>query len=108
MNYYKDKATNVVYAYDDEQLSQVARLTELEFLISEKEPLFINAEDNLQRAQTVFDDLVNSFSDELSEDDNYELNEKIEVAKIDLDNKLFEFNEVFQEYQPLKVEYDSV
>lgn len=108
MNYYKNKATNVVYAYDDEQLSQVARLTELERLLSEKEPLFINAQDNLQRVQTVFDDLVNSFSDEPSEDDNHELNEKIEVAKIDLDNKLFEFNEVFQEYQPLKVEYDSV
>ncbi|MEY1162549.1 tail fiber assembly protein [Providencia manganoxydans] len=108
MNYYKDKSTNVVYAYDDEQLAQVARLSELEALLSQKEPLFINAQDNLQRAQTVFDDLVNSFSYELSEDDNYELNEKIEVAKIDLDNKLFEFNEVFQEYQPLKVEYDSV
>lgn len=108
MNYYKDKTTNIVYVYDDEQLSQVARLSELELLLSEREPLFIDVQNNLQHAQIAFDDLVNSFNDELSEEAIDELNERIEVAKIDLDNKSSDFHEIAQEYQPLKIEYDSV
>lgn len=35
MNYYKDKKTTIVYAYDDEQLAQVARLNEIERLMSQ-------------------------------------------------------------------------
>ena len=33
MTYYKDKKSGAVFAYDDEQLSQVARLTEIESLL---------------------------------------------------------------------------
>lgn len=35
MKYYKDKKTNIVYAYDDKQLAQVARLNEIERLMSQ-------------------------------------------------------------------------
>ncbi|WP_426099108.1 tail fiber assembly protein [Providencia sp. PROV200] len=108
MNYYKDKTTNTVYAYDDAQLSQVAKLTELEFLLSEKEPLFIVAQSNLQQAQFELDDLVESFNEDLSEDEINALNEKTEAAKINLDNQLAEFDNIAQEYQSLKIEYDSV
>lgn len=108
MNYFKDKATQVVFAYDDEQLAQAERLTELELLIQETEPTYLLADEKLQQTQFILDGLIASISDDLSENQSIELNKQIEVAKIDVERALDEFNIANEKYQPIKAEYDAV
>ncbi|WP_181420501.1 tail fiber assembly protein [Providencia rettgeri] len=108
MNYFKDKATQVVFAYDDEQLAQAERLTELELLIQETEPTYLLADEKLQQTQFILDGLIASISDDLSENQSIELNKQIEVAKIDVERALDEFNIANEKYQPVKAEYDAV
>ncbi|WP_442959818.1 tail fiber assembly protein [Providencia sp. PROV136] len=108
MNYFKDKATQVVFAYDDEQLAQAERLTELELLIQETEPTYLLADEKLQQTQFILDGLIASISDDLSENQSIELSKQIEVAKIDVERALDEFNIANEKYQPIKAEYDAV
>lgn len=98
MRYYKDKDTNEVYAYDDEQLAQAARLTELEQLIEQMEPNFLAAKNELQ---ITIEDLNQAKED--SEPD-LDIKEKELTYKSALD----EFNLIDSEYTPLKDEYDAI
>ncbi|MDI7238750.1 tail fiber assembly protein [Providencia huaxiensis] len=107
MVYYKDKA-GLVCAYTPEQLNAVSRLTELEVMISEKEPNFLDAQNNLHKAQGVVDDLTNLLNEELCEDEFNALNAKIAVAKTEVTELELVFNQIELEYQPIKDEFDAV
>lgn len=120
MKYYKDK-DNVVFAYDDEQLVQVVRLSEVESLLGEKEPVFIAASNHLQQATLELDEanellnatVANSVSDD--EETGIENDEEIQRVKlivIDKESQLEDakvaFNQIESEYQPLKDEFDAI
>ncbi|MEX9565385.1 tail fiber assembly protein [Morganella morganii] len=98
MKYYKDKDMGDVYAYDDEQLAQVARLNELERLIEQTEPDFLAAKDGLQVA---LEDLNQAKGDGESDLD-------IEEKELTYKSALDEFNLIDSEYTPLKDEYDAI
>ncbi|MDH0356721.1 tail fiber assembly protein [Morganella sp. GD04133] len=116
MKYYKNKE-NAVYAYDDACLSQVAALTVLESLISEKEPeltdadsRFRYAEHELNEAKKRLNQLFESPED--SENANTEetatLMRDVEEKTIIYDEAAREFNRVKTDYQQLEAEYDAV
>ncbi|MEX6025712.1 tail fiber assembly protein [Providencia vermicola] len=108
MNYFKDKKTQTVFAYDEEQLAQTERLIELELLIQEIEPTYLLAHEKLQQTQFILDELMDSIRDDLSENQLIELNKQIEGAKIDVERALDEFNIANEKYQPVKAEYDAI
>ena len=120
MKYYKDK-DNVVFAYDDEQLAQVSRLSELESLLGEKEPVFIVANNQLQQATLELNEAVellnvtiaNSASDdeEIAIENDEEI-KRIKLIVVDKESQLEDakvaFNQIESEYQPLKDEFDAI
>lgn len=120
MKYYKDTNLNV-YAYDDEQLAQVTRLTEVESLLQEKEPNFIEANQSVEQATLELNDVkvqletvIDSSSGEGEETaiDNHEEIQRLTLAVEEKTAKLKEatiaFNQIESEYQPLKDEFDSI
>lgn len=120
MKYYKDTNLNV-YAYDDEQLAQVTRLTEVESLLQEKEPNFIEVSQSVEKAALELNDakvqleavIDNSPSDgEESAIDNHEevqrLTLVVEEKTAQLDEATIAFNQIESEYQPLKDEFDAI
>lgn len=123
MNYYKDKKTNQVYAYDANQLEQVARLTELEQLLTESEPDFIDARSRLQHATEELEDAKQQLeennalilSEGHNEESQVELLKKREELMQYVDEKLENYNDALLAYHkaelgylPLKNEYDAV
>lgn len=120
MKYYKDK-DNVVFAYDDEQLVQVTRLSELESLLGEKEPVFIVANNQLQQATLELNEAVellnvtvaNSASDdeEIAIENDEEI-QRIKIIVVEKESQLEDakvaFNQIESEYQPLKDEFDVI
>ncbi|MEY0338570.1 tail fiber assembly protein [Providencia stuartii] len=108
MNYYRDKKTNEVYSYDDEQLSQVSRITELEKLLTEKEPLFLASQSNFNQKQDALNILIEQLNalGEASNDDS--LNMQIEVAKNERDIASQNFVIIESEYNQLKTEYGDI
>lgn len=120
MKYYKDK-DNAVFAYDDEQLSQVACLSVLEVAIQEKEPLFVEAENNLKFAMQELNEakaqLDTAIANSVTDDEDTANESLIEIEKKTLifDDKTAkfeklhaEFENIKSEYQPLKDEYDAI
>lgn len=119
MKYYKD-TNSVVYAYDDEQLAHVSRLTELEVLLQEKEPTFINASKNLEYAIL---DLNNAKARLLELTSNFQSNDEditiendeeiqratrlVEDCESKLDEASISFAQIESEYKPLKDEFDT-
>ncbi|HEQ1857023.1 TPA: tail fiber assembly protein [Providencia alcalifaciens] len=112
MTYYKNKKTGEVFAYDDGQLSQVDRLTELEGLIKDTEPKFINASNNLQQAEielkTAHEKLADAVKNEDEESTILVLEANANVAAEKRNNALIEFNVATSKYKPLKAEYDAI
>ncbi|EMI7064820.1 tail fiber assembly protein [Providencia rettgeri] len=121
MNYYRDKNTDSVFAYDDEQLSKVARLSELEVTIQEKEPLFVEAGNNLQLAMQELNEakvqLDTAITNSVTDDEDKANECIIEIEKktqiFDAKNEKFKelltvFELIESEYQPLKDEYDVI
>ncbi|MGX4745631.1 tail fiber assembly protein [Providencia rettgeri] len=120
MKYYKDNTGNV-FAYDDEQLAQVARLTELELLIKDKEPEFNDASSKLQQASLEFNEaneLLHSTrqrsetnDESISIEDNEEI-QQLTLIVNDRQSKLDEvtvaFEQIESEYTPLKKEHDAI
>lgn len=98
MNYFKDKKTNAVYAYDDEQLSQVSRLNELDRRLKEVESDFLAAKNELEVA---LEDL-----NQVKE--NGETDSVINEKKSTYESALDEFNLIGGEYTPLKNEYEAI
>ncbi|WP_307773466.1 tail fiber assembly protein [Providencia stuartii] len=120
MRYYKDNQ-NVVFAYDDEQLAQVARLSEVESLLSEKEPAFISVSNDLQQATLDFNEakdalnmtITHSASDDEciaieNEDEIQRLTLVVEGKTTELDEATAVFTKIEAEYQPLKDEFESI
>ncbi len=110
MNYYRDKKTNEVYAYDDEQLSQVSRITELEKLLTEKEPLFLTSQSNFNQKQDALNVLIEQLNalDEALDDDIGTLKIQIEAATNERDIASQDFVVIESEYNQLKTEYDDI
>ncbi|MEQ4660330.1 tail fiber assembly protein [Providencia rettgeri] len=120
MRYYKDK-DNVIFAYDDEQIAQVTRLSELESLLGEKEPVFIVANNQLQQATLELNEAVellnvtiaNSASDdeEIAIENDEEI-KRIKLIVVDKESQLEDakvaFNQIESEYQPLKDEFNAI
>lgn len=116
MNYFKKKENGFVFAYDDEQLLQVARLTELELLLQEKEPLFISVKKKLDVAFKELQDAEIQLQQFISATPNEELggNEEISQLTQSVDTKTSEYNtalielsDIEQDYQSLKGEYEA-
>ncbi|EPJ0400771.1 tail fiber assembly protein [Providencia rettgeri] len=120
MKYYKDNQ-NIVFAYEVEQLAQVARISELELLLSEKEPIFIDASNHLQQSTLELNEvnellnitIANSVSDdeEIAIKNNEEI-QRIKLIVVDKESQLedakVDFNQIESEYQPLKDEFDAI
>ncbi|MEX9943255.1 tail fiber assembly protein [Providencia rettgeri] len=121
MNYYKDKTTQEVFAYSDTDLNSVSRINELETIIPDKEPIFIEAESQLQQSlialEKASENLDIAQQTEVPEDEDLrnEFNDKIEkltqefnAASQQYQDALEAFNAIQSEYQPIKDEYDSI
>ncbi|WP_282565693.1 tail fiber assembly protein [Providencia rettgeri] len=120
MKYYKDNQ-NVVFAYEVEQLAQVARISELELLLSEKEPIFIDASNHLQQSTLELNEanellnitIANSVSDdeEIAIKNDKEI-QRVKLIVVDKESQLEDakvaFNQIESEYQPLKDEFDAI
>ncbi|WP_430248441.1 tail fiber assembly protein [Providencia sp. PAZ2] len=121
MNYFKNK-NNDVYAYDDEQLMQVARLSELEQLILEKEHALENMRSELNAALNILNELKAAFNDEASreiDEDDIDAQEIHKDTLIKLESDVFNNFKAYEdinakfvnaetEYLALKNECDSV
>ncbi|WP_307773608.1 tail fiber assembly protein [Providencia stuartii] len=113
MNYYKDKGTGVVCAYDNEQLEQVIRLTELDQLIQQKEPAFTHASNTLQQAALEFSEAkelfeLESMKSSPNDDELNELKLIVDEKSVVYEEALSIFNQIEPEYQPIKDEYDAI
>lgn len=120
MKYYKDTNSDV-YAYDDEQLAQVTRLTEIELLLQEKEPTYIEAAKHFEQSTSDLNDanaqleaLIASFTGD-EEDISHENSEEIQRLTLDVEGKTTQldeatiaFNQIESEYRPLKDEFDAI
>ncbi|WP_275669886.1 tail fiber assembly protein [Photorhabdus luminescens] len=108
-SYYRDKK-NEVHAYSEEQLNTVTRLTELELLIAEKEPIYLDAQNKLLQKEAGLNLLIEQRHslNETSENDINTLNQKIELATEEYDETLQFFNQIEEESQPMKAEYDAL
>lgn len=112
MIYFKDSQRNV-FGYPKEDIAQTERLTELETLIEEKEPIFTRAKMQLQQKQDALDELVVQFnnlmsSDEVSDDEFQQLHQRVITATEERDLSLVEFNEINSVYSPIKEAFDAV
>ncbi|WP_108477910.1 tail fiber assembly protein [Providencia alcalifaciens] len=120
MQYFIDK-NKEIFAYSDEQLSQVQRISELEVAIQEKEPSFVEAENNLQIARLELteskEQLDIAVANSVTVDEDKANECLIEIEKktqiFDAKNEKFEellteFERIKSEYQPLKDEYDAI
>ncbi|MEQ5740596.1 MULTISPECIES: tail fiber assembly protein [Providencia] len=121
MNYYKDKTTQEVFAYSDTDLNSVSRINELEPIIIEREPIFIEANSQLQQSLIALEkagenlDIAQQIEVPEDEDLRNEFNDKIEkltqefnAASQQYQDALEAFNAIQSEYQPIKDEYDSI
>ncbi|MEY0594852.1 tail fiber assembly protein [Providencia manganoxydans] len=123
MIYYKD-TENHVYSYAKSDIEQVSKLTELEALIAEQEPIYANASANLQRAETELASTKELLELEISKtapegeneaDWQIQHDESIKKLTLDVDEKttvyhetLGEFNYAKSAYLPLKSEFDNI
>ncbi len=130
MNYFKKNKTGEVFAYTKADITQVERLTELEQLINEKEPVFIQASENLHQAELDLNnakallneaianqpiiDGVSDNDDEITPVDNKD-DEEIQRLTLLVDDKtaaydssFIEFTKIESEYQSLKLEYTAI
>lgn len=132
MNYFKKNKTGEVFAYTKADITQVERLTELEQLINEKEPVFIQASDNLNQSELDLNNakallneaianqpIIDGVSDNDEDDaitpvDNKD-DEEIQRLTLLVDDKIaaydsffIEFTKIESEYQSLKIEYTAI
>lgn len=124
MNYYKDKISNV-FAYDNGQLAQISRLSELENLMPPLEAVFIDAKNSLHQAEIELTQIQELFEQEKQkqvpvdiDDSNvwqkehdkhlmqFELSFNVKLEAYN--EALIAFNQSEHGYQPLKDEYDSI
>ncbi|MEX9954874.1 hypothetical protein AB7W82_22145, partial [Providencia rettgeri] len=121
MKYFKDKNSEV-YAYALTDIKQVDRISELELLISEKEPVFLevkqqvdDAEKALNEAKMEYEVALNklkiSSEDEVSIEDSEEIQRISLLVEIETDKyneALIIFTPIELEYKQLKSEYAEI
>ncbi|MEQ5183193.1 tail fiber assembly protein [Providencia alcalifaciens] len=120
MTFYIDKKTSEVFAYSPAQLAQVSRIPAIEKQLQEKEPHYITARNNLERADKELNatkEQLEVFISELSDDDLVVIddNEEIKILTQLITDKTSQHDEALQsfrlievEYQELKDEYDAI
>lgn len=120
MIYFKTKNSDV-YAYPKADITQTERITELELLLREKEPAYIEASNNLTQAEieleaakAMLNDTVIVNENENNDNDN-DNDEKNSELKLLVDNKTHQheialalFDKEKLTYQPIKDEYDEM
>lgn len=107
MIYFKDNKNNVL-AYAKTDLKQVDRITELERLLAEKEPVFLEAKSNLDNASTALnearEELILASGDmEKSSDD-----EEIQRIVLLVDTETKKYNEALAIFTPIELEYQQL
>ena len=123
MIYFKNE-NDVVYAYTESDLAQVDRLNALEQILQEKEPLVVDAQNDLHQSAFSLNQAIAAFELELAQmqpDEEYseewqdEHEERLQELKLIVDGKalihekkLVHFNQIDSEYQSLKREYDEI
>lgn len=107
MKYYKNNTGNV-FAYDDEQLAQVARLTELELLIKDREPVFTDASSKLQQASLELNEanerLNSAIQNSVTGDESISIEDSEEIQRLtlivgDKQTKLDEVTVIFNQIE---------
>lgn len=131
MIHFKDK-NNAVFAYAKSDLLQVDRATELEVLINDIEPSYVNAKHEVQsklaelelsreainvllKKNEELQEVSHEVDGEVVEIEDRELNAEIEKATAlvdsntkNYDDALIVFDQIEMTYQPLKNEYNSI
>lgn len=111
MIYFKDKEQHV-YAYTKSNIEQVSRLTELEMILSEKEPTYTDAYNVLQAALLELNEAVARYdlaiASEEPEEDVSELENDVNEKTANYNGALATFSKIESEYIPLKSEYDEI
>ncbi|HHG8607238.1 TPA: tail fiber assembly protein [Morganella morganii] len=105
MNYYKDNATQAVYAYDDEQLDQVSRLSELESQLQLLEPIKKESELQLQEAEAMIAGLKTQLDTAIA---NNELSDTIDPLEADINNGSIKLSEMQASHAQISDELDSL
>nr|WP_272539241.1 tail fiber assembly protein [Providencia sp. PROV197] len=110
MNYYKNKKSNAVYAYDDEQLAMVARVNELELLVQEKEPEYLVALEKLNLSEFELKKANEDLNSAINLGDNKKIQLVADIVEVKGEQYVIaqtEFDNIESEYQPLKLEYSE-
>lgn len=120
MKYYID-ANNAIFAYAKSDVAQVDRINELERLMKEREPIFIQACDDAEQMKSELDsirerfDLIYANSSSSEEELGSKNNEKIQSITLIIEEKSAKYNEaktklnqIEYEYQQLKNEYAEI
>ncbi|CAB5587809.1 Caudovirales tail fibre assembly protein [Providencia rettgeri] len=110
MNYYKDKKSNAVYAYDDEQLAMVARVNELELLVQEKEPEYLAALEKFNLSEFELKKANEDLNSAINLGDDEKIHSVADIVEVKDEQYVIaqtEFDNIESEYQPLKLEYSE-
>nr|WP_272579393.1 tail fiber assembly protein [Providencia sp. PROV265] len=115
MIYFKDNKNNVL-AYAKTDLKQVDRITELEQLIEEKEPVFLEAKKNVDDAATALNEarekliLASENIESSSDDEETSIEDYEEIQRISLlvDTETNKYNEALAIFTPLELEYQQL
>ncbi len=102
MNYYKDKITNQVYAYDDDQLATVVRMNELEALIKNKEPGYLEAKGIQEQTYLEVDSLKFQLDNAIEGEEAKEVISSLTMA---LNEAAEAYNQAMAVYEPIDTEY---
>lgn len=111
MIYFKDKEQHV-YAYTKSNIEQVSRLTELEMILSEKEPAYTDAYNVLQAALLELNEAIarcdSAIASEESKEDVSEFENDVNIKTANYNAALTAFSKIESEYLPIKSEYDEI
>ncbi len=105
MNYYKDNNSDDIYAYDDIQIEQVARMDELESLIKKEKPVYLAAVNSQRNAEIKINELTAALSNVgLSDEDIADIHQCINTESCKRDesiNRQVRYAELTYEYQKI-------
>ncbi|WP_281729026.1 tail fiber assembly protein [Providencia rettgeri] len=114
MKYFKDKNSEV-YAYALTDIKQVDRISELELLISEKEPVFLevkqqvdDAEKALNEAKKEYDFALNNLKISSEEEMSIEDSEEIQRISLLVEIETDKYNEALIVFTPIELEYKQL
>lgn len=114
MKYFKDKNSEV-YAYALTDIKQVDRISELEQLIAEKEPVFLDgkqqvedAEKALNEAKKEYEFALNNLKRSGEEEMSFEDSEEIQRISLLIEIETDKYNEALIIFTPIELEYKQL